>query len=153
MRSALAEISESLKVWSKANAAQKISDASVFAERAASEALSLGRRLSVCRVDIGSDGKAAKKLQDNMTKIHPEGSFIIISFDEENDRVALYAVVSPAHVAAGVSGVEWCNACTTAAGAGKGGGKPALANASIPCDSMDTLEVIVGAANAFASSK
>ena len=60
-------------------------------------------------------------------------------------------MVSAGHVAAGLSGVAWCNACIEAAGAGKGGGKPGLSNANIPCDNDAVLDTILNAANAFAS--
>lgn len=151
MRTALGKVQDALKVWWKANAASKLAEASVTAEGTAKELLAKNQRVAVVRIDIGSDGKAAKKLQDIMVKAHPEGSFLIVSNDEANDKVALYAVVSAAQVAAGLSGVEWCNACIAAAGAGKGGGKPALANSSIPCPDASVLGAVMDAANAFAS--
>ena len=151
MRAALGKVQDALKVWWKANAASKLAEASVTAEETAKELLAKNQRVAVVRIDIGSDGKAAKKLQDILVKAYPEGSFLIVSNDEANDKVALYAVVSAAHVAAGLSGVEWCNACIAAAGAGKGGGKPALANSSIPCADASVLGAVVDAANVFAS--
>ena len=59
--------------------------------------------------------------------------------------------MSATHVGAGLSGVEWCNACIVAVGIGKGGGKPALAMANIPCESEAVVDAIVNAANAFVS--
>jgi alanyl-tRNA synthetase len=144
-------IAESLKVWWKAEAVAKLEGATVTAEATATELLAGGQKVAVVRIDIGSDGKAAKKLQDIMVKAHPEGSFLIVSNDEAGDKVGLYAVVSKAGVAAGVSGVDWCNASILAAGAGKGGGKPNQAMASIPCENAAVFDVIFNAAKEFAS--
>ena len=60
-------------------------------------------------------------------------------------------MISPGHVAAGLSGVAWCNACIAAAGGGKGGGKPNQANASIPCSDEAMLTVILSAGREFAA--
>jgi hypothetical protein len=86
MRAALGAVQDALKVWWKANAAKKIAEASVTAESTAKDMLANNQRIAVIRIDIGSDGKAAKKLQDILTKHHPEGSFLIVSNDEPNDK-------------------------------------------------------------------
>ena len=71
--------------------------------------------------------------------------------------MALYASVTPAHVAAGLNGVEWCNAGTGAVGCGKGGGRPELGNASIPYtqhasqDATTVLKIATDAARSYGS--
>ena len=46
----------------------------------------LMQNVAVIRIDIGTDGKAAKKLQDILLKHHPDGSFLIVSKDDANDK-------------------------------------------------------------------
>lgn len=86
MKVVLGQVQDDLKVWWKANAARKIAEASVAAESCAKEMQASNQRVAVVRIDIGSDGKAAKKLQDIMLKHYPEGSFLIVSNDEANDK-------------------------------------------------------------------
>lgn len=66
-------------------------------------------------------------------------------------RIALYALVSAALVEAGMTGGDWCDACIAAAGAGKGGGKPNLAMASIPYGDLAVVGNVITAANEFAA--
>jgi len=62
----------------------------------------------------------------------------------------LFPIVSPEHVAAGLSAKEWCDHCIAAAGAGKGGGKAESALANIPGQNVD---VILKAAREYAGNK
>ena len=71
---------------------------------------------------------------------------------DDLDRIGLFPIVSAAHVAAGFSAKEWCDACITAVGAGKGGGRPELANATVPGGS-DVLDRVLEIATSFAQSK
>ncbi len=40
----------------------------------------------VVELDFGSDGKAARKIQEIMTGIHPNASVLIISADEDAEK-------------------------------------------------------------------
>ena len=37
-------------------------------------------------LEFGADGKIAKKIQDTCRALHPEGSFLIASLDDEGDK-------------------------------------------------------------------
>ena len=60
--------------------------------------------------------------------------------------------MSVTHLAKGLNAKEWCDVCIAVAGAGKGGGKPELANASIPGD-LSVLEKILTEAKNYVSAR
>ena len=80
------------------------------------------------------------------------------------EKVGLFPIVSPAHVAAGVSAKEWCDhaiaAAVAAGGSGKGGGKAEQANANIvlPTEGgavspQDTVHNVLEAAKTYAAAR
>ena len=40
----------------------------------------------VLQLEIGADGKVAKKIQETLRSIHPSGSFFIASLDDEAEK-------------------------------------------------------------------
>lgn len=159
MRAMLKGIYETLRQYFKANAAQKISAANEQIEVMAAQAVASNQGVVVVHLEIGADGKVAKKIQDKFKGLHPSGSFFLATFDEEVEKVGIYAMVSPDHVSQGATAKAWVDACVQAVGAGKGGGRPDLANGSIPLAAVgpkDAPEVIMqrvlAAAEGYAKS-
>lgn len=72
-------------------------------------------------------------------------------------RLGLYPIVSPAHVAEGLSAKDWCDACIAVAvqagGSGKGGGRPEQANATVVVPAGMDVGTLLEAARIFAASK
>lgn len=60
--------------------------------------------------------------------------------------------MSADHVAAGLNAKEWCDHCVAAVGAGEGGGRAVLANATTPGDRA-VLAVVLTATKEYASRK
>ena len=73
------------------------------------------------------------------------------------NRLGLFPIVSPAHVAKGLNAKEWCDCCIAVAaasgGSGKGGGRPEQANATIVIPSGVDVGTLLEAARIFAESK
>ena len=40
----------------------------------------------VLSLEIGADGKVAKKIQEQLRAIHPTGSFFVASLDDEGEK-------------------------------------------------------------------
>jgi len=152
MRAELAAIAEALKVYNKALSATRVAAALSAIDSIAETAVASSQAFVVEAMDFGADGKVAKKIQDKFRAIHGEGTLLLASMDEEGERIGLFPVVSEKHVAGGLSAKEWCDHCIAVVGAGKGGGKADLANASIPGDST-VLEAVLEAAKKFAETK
>jgi hypothetical protein len=64
----------------------------------------------------------------------------------------VFIALSKAHAGTGLSAKAACDACIAAAGAGKGGGKPDAANASIPGD-QTTLATVLAAGKTYFDGK
>jgi hypothetical protein len=180
MKEKLNKVFETIKVFNKANLVEKVNSASVRAEEIAQAAKAAAKQLVVCQVDFGSDGKVAKKIHDKLKAAHNEGSFFVISLDEDDDkyvsvslcaidstltvvsvvlccewtvlRLGAYPVVSAAHQAAGVSAKAWVDFVLAGVGAGKGGGKAETAMASIPQGSA-LVDKVLALAEQYAESK
>ena len=63
-----------------------IEEASVKAEQVAAEAKANNQAVVVLAVEIGADGKVAKKIQEQLRAVHPTGSFFLASLDEDNEK-------------------------------------------------------------------
>ena len=66
--------------------------------------------------------------------------------------MGVFAVVSEEHVAGGLGAKDWCDYIISVVGAGKGGGKADLANASVPGDDS-VLQTVLAAAKQYAQTK
>eukprot|EP01041_Mallomonas_annulata_P001725 gene1725-3341_t len=152
MRSELVGISDSLKVWMKTLAASRTASAMVKIESIANEALSASKSVVIESMEFGGDGKVAKKIQEKYRSIYADGTLFLVSLDEQEDKIGLFPIVSEKHVKSGLNAKEWCDHCIAAIGAGKGGGRPELANATIPGDEA-VLQRILEAAAQFSQSK
>ncbi len=40
----------------------------------------------VASVDIGADGKVAKKIQEKLRALHTRGSFFLVSIDDDGEK-------------------------------------------------------------------
>jgi alanyl-tRNA synthetase len=86
IRQRVAGLTEKLKVWFKANLATRVAEATVVCEKVTADALAANKSVVCMQVDFGGDGKLAKKIQEAARKVHVNGSFMILSIDEEADK-------------------------------------------------------------------
>ena len=56
------------------------------AEQLATSAKESSQEVVVLSLEIGADGKVAKKIQEQLRAIHPTGSFFVASLDDEGDK-------------------------------------------------------------------
>jgi alanyl-tRNA synthetase len=86
MKNKLNAIYEVIKVYNKNNLANKLYVANVKSEEVAQEAKNQNKALVVTVIDFGADGKVAKKIHDKLKAVHTEGSFFVISADEDGEK-------------------------------------------------------------------
>ena len=86
LKSRISVVNDRIKVWYKANLAARVAEASSLCDRITSEALAVGKNVVVMQVDMGGDGKMAKKIHESVRKIHSSASFMLVSVDEEADK-------------------------------------------------------------------
>lgn len=152
MREKQKKILENIKAWEKANSATRIANAGLKAETTAKEALAASVPVVVMQLEIGNDGKVAKKIQEKLVSINANASYFIASIDEEGEKIGLYPIVCAAHIEKGLSAKDWCLHCCTVAGAGKGGGSAAVGMGNIP-GGQSVVDVVLEAARSFAKEK
>lgn len=135
----------------KKQAAEKAAAAEKSFEAVAKQAAA-SSNFGVARVDFGSDTKLLVKMQKSiLSKVAPDASFCIISADVAASKFTAYAMCSDAHVKKGLDAQDWLKEATAAAGGGKGGGKPKMANMVV--SSMDNIDAALAAAEKFAALK
>ena len=98
------------------------------------------------------DGASAKKVTDKLKKMSLSTSFFVSTIDTDANKVGLYPLVCKEHQAAGLSAKEWNDACFTAVGAGKGGGKAESAVGNIP-GGADVLKIVMDASSNYVANK
>ena len=151
-------IFEILKTWNKNNLAAKIERASVVAEALAKEALNMKSDFVVANIDIACDVKVSKKIHELFKGFNANFSVLIVSQDEDNEKVGLFPLCSDLHIKAnGLSAKEWNDAIFRAVGSGKGGGKADTANGFVPNPEPNCIDALVSkilaAGNAYVASK
>jgi len=150
MRSLLDRIYETIRSYHKASLGMKIAEATVTAEQVALEAHARGEETLVLSLDIGADGKVAKKILEKIKAVYPVASVFIASMDEDEEKIGVYPAVSEAHQARGLSAKSWLDYCVHASGGGgKGGGKVDQANGSFPVTPSLTIDVLLGYAHKY----
>jgi alanyl-tRNA synthetase len=152
LRVKLNKISDTIKVWYKAILTERIDNANKIAEKFAHDSNEKGNQIVVTQMDFGSDGKVAKKIQENFRKISKDASFFMATLDEEGEKISCYSLVSKDHISKGFNAKEWCENCISVVGAGKGGGKNDTSQAQIP-GNQDILNKVIESAQSFAALK
>jgi len=87
MRSLLDRIYETIRSYHKASLGMKIAEATVTAEQVALEAHARGEETLVLSLDIGADGKVAKKILEKIKAVYPVASVFIASMDEDEEKI------------------------------------------------------------------
>ncbi len=90
-------------------------------EEVATAAAAAGTPVVVERVDFGTDGKVSREALDKATSLHPSGSFLLVSADEDTDKFGVYSATPKA--GAPCDPVAWVAAAIEAGGGGRSGGK------------------------------
>ena len=80
-----------VKKYKKEKAARNRELALTRIEAVATEAAAAKTVAVVERVDFGAEGKIAKEALDKATKIHPTGSFLLVSADEDTCKFGVYS--------------------------------------------------------------
>jgi alanyl-tRNA synthetase len=111
-----------------------------------------GAKSLVLDVDIGADSKASQKVMNTVKSIAPDLAFMGVSEEEvgSGGKALAFAVVPDALVETGLKADEWIRVSLESVG-GRGGGRPGNAQGQAP--SVENIDDIVNASNAFANEK
>lgn len=91
LKAILETMIDRVKKWKKERNAQRRQTALAGMEELATKAAADKTTISVIRLDFGMDNKVAKDALDKATKIYPEGSFLLISADDEAGKFGVYS--------------------------------------------------------------
>lgn len=152
LRAKLNTIYEVIRNYNKANVANRLNAAMSVAEKLGADAVQSNKDAIVASVDIGADGKVAKKIQEKLRALHARGSFFLVSIDDDGEKIGCYPAVSTEHIAVGINAKEWVDFVISKVGAGKGGGKADQANGSIPGDA-ETVDKILSFATEYLNNR
>lgn len=86
MRLKLSELMKKLKVWLKSNEASRAAAVNIEADKIVEEAKSAQKSTLVTELDLGADGKLAKKIQEKFKAVYPELSSVILSSDDDGEK-------------------------------------------------------------------
>lgn len=75
-----------LKVWLKSNEASRAAAVNIEADKIVEEAKSAQKSTLVTELDLGADGKLAKKIQEKFKAVYPELSSVILSSDDDGEK-------------------------------------------------------------------
>ncbi|MCW5753231.1 MAG: alanine--tRNA ligase [Phycisphaeraceae bacterium] len=123
LRGRLAELHERVKAAAKAAARGRAAAAVEQARSIAESAARTGERFVVAVLPLGDDRQAMQQAANVIGKACAGAAVMLISTDEEADKVAVLAYVPTELVAQGLKAGDWVRAACEACG-GKGGGKP-----------------------------
>ena len=91
LKTILETMVDRVKKWKKERSAQRRQTALAGLEELATKAAAEKKTISVVRLDFGMDNKVAKDALDKATKVYPEGSFLLISGDDESGKFGVYS--------------------------------------------------------------
>ena len=136
----------------KASLAQKVDSVLNTLRETITSSVSEGNKVIIEKVDIGADGKVSNRVIDAVKKVSSDVAFMGISEEEvgSGGKVLCFALVPDDMTKEGFSASEWVKATLESCG-GRGGGKPTNAQGQAP--SCDDVQVLIDAANVFASNK
>jgi alanyl-tRNA synthetase len=89
-RKLLGALLERVKKWKKERDAMAAGRANQHIQQAAQEAKDQGVKVVVTRADFGLDAKIGRNALHEATKVHPGGSFFLLSADEDSNSFAIY---------------------------------------------------------------
>ncbi|KAL8003229.1 putative translation protein, beta-barrel domain superfamily [Plasmopara halstedii] len=114
----------------------------------ATKAKEAGKEIVVVKFDVGTDSRLGREMLDAMSKIIPNGSFMIFSTDPDANKTAAFTQVSQQHVdTKQLDARKWVNHAMLGM-KGKGGGKDAL-NATGQAKTVENVDEAVSLAKAF----
>lgn len=99
----------------------------------------------VVRLDFGANGKLNSKIMKTLSKANKDGSYLVVSADEENDAVCVFAQVAKSNNA--LDAVKWCEAAIALLGEQKANGR--ASNASGSGRGVGFIEEVVASAKKF----
>jgi hypothetical protein len=86
LRLKLTEVTKKLKVWLKSIEATRAATVNVEVEKIIEEATSSQKTFLVTELDLGADGKLAKKIQEKFKSVCPKLSSVILSSDDDGEK-------------------------------------------------------------------
>ena len=111
---------------------------------------SSGVKTAVLRIAPNLDGKAIKRIVEEVAKTAPELSFLGVC--EEQEKVNVFAHVTAEAQQSGLTANAWLTATLQSTG-GRGGGRAASAQGSAPLTSAGVVDQIVSQGNAFVAKQ
>jgi len=137
------DVTNRVKAFKKRAAAAMLEEATAAATATAAAAAE--QAFLVVPLQMGCDGKVGRTVLAAMQGAAPSTSILVVSFDADSGRVAVFASCPGQQLAAN----KW-TAATIAAVGGKGGGKPNFSQAQAKDVAAGAVDVLVGAATQFA---
>ena len=114
--------------------------------------MSQGKTIAVINISGTADGKAVRRVTDEIKKFAPQLSFLGISEDVEKLKISVFAYVTEDAQKLGLRADEWITAAMKST-SGKGGGKSGSAQGSIANDSPKTMDLVVSQSNQYIVGK
>jgi alanyl-tRNA synthetase len=144
LRTRLTRIYENtIKAYLKAAEAAKLTAAMTGADVLIAQAVAESQQVVIANLDFNADGKVAKKIFDKLRAAIPDGSFVLVSSDEDGEKIGVYTSVSSKHQSSGISAKRWVDFVMENLGSGRGGGKADMANAMIPLTTGQDLKEVI----------
>lgn len=82
----VSEVMKKVKVWLKSTEAARTAAVNAEADKIVDEAKSAKKPFVVAELDLGADGKLAKKIQEKFKSVYPELSSVLLSSDDDGER-------------------------------------------------------------------
>jgi len=145
-------VTKSVIKFKKELQAQAVKLAVEEGSKVAEKAKAANAPFTVCQINFGADGMAARKLMDAASKIHPTGAFLVVSAPPKGTagKAGAFAKV-PKDMVAKLNAKDWA-ATTLKCVGGKGGGKPEQAQAVANITAQQSAAPCLEAATSFAKA-
>lgn len=137
-----------VKKIKKEEAAKRAANGSKVAAAEAEKSKEAGSNFVVVQMDVGIDAKLGREMLAAMKKVHEQGSFLIVSTDEEKKKTAVFCQVNEALVSEDkLDARKWAHEAISAIG-GKAGGADA-GNATGQAKKIENVDQVVAKAKAY----
>lgn len=148
LRKELDVLVDRVKALKKKEAALRAADAIKNAIKQVKETREKSSEFLVARMQAGTDVKLGREILAAMSRVLPEGSFMVFSTDDDANKTAAFCQVSQHHAdKKQLDARQWVNEAMKPMN-GKGGGKSAL-NANGQAKTIEHIEVAIAIAESF----
>lgn len=152
LRSSLATQSDRIKAAQKERSAALTASLTQQSQLLGQTAAESGARFIVSEMpELAQDPKLASKIPVAALTHFANGAVLFVYYDAAKSKLAVVAVCSPSAISAGLSADAWCSAAIEPL-QGKGGGKPAAAQANAT-SGPDSIQIVLDTATSYANSQ